>query len=648
MSQSKGTIFTQVTRTAAGDTSNPLDPLSVFALSQPAPTTAATEANNTKQESLQSDYLIVNKSSDLLEFKKEDLSVPRTFADALHNNSKNPSTATTRNNSSVDAPSPRFFRENKLMDSTSSVDYPGGSVSGDEVDRALQSVGDESEQDGAFRYMTGERKIISMVDVYLQLSPRDHLPGILFMTNYRVVFLVGNDVLRTLAAVNPSIESYLQVPLCSIDRIERERKHKDQNASTGVTILIICKEAKQHRITLRTTTSYKSTVQSRESEIERALSVLSAYAFPNNLQYAFAYSHKLQCKILDSFEPILEYSRQTVLDSNFWRVTTSNEEYRLCRSYPRVLIVPKTLTDDELAIIASFRSGQRLPVLCWGSKNSRATMWRSSQPKAGVSGSCLQDEKMLDIIAHSCAFNRTLAKSKSYTGEPVLHIVDLRSRTSAMANRATGAGYESHSNYPNCKLEFYGIPNIHVVRDSYRNICSTVLNPNANTATDLTFSKQVEDSQWLANLRLILKASWETAKFIARNQPVLVHCSHGWDRTSQVCGLAQLFLDPFYRTMAGFRILLEKEWCTFGHQFQMRCAHTQDRSVRKEDEMSPIFLQFLDCVWQVQHQSPHYFEFNSRYILTIADHIYSGRFGNFLHSCELDRVSCFCRFYFMQ
>ena len=27
------------------------------------------------------------------------------------------------------------------------------------------------------------------------------------------------------------------------------------------------------------------------------------------------------------------------------------------------------------------------------------------------------------------------------------------------------------------------------------------------------------------------------------------HCSDGWDRTSQTCALAQLMLDPYYRTI---------------------------------------------------------------------------------------------------
>jgi hypothetical protein len=76
-------------------------------------------------------------------------------------------------------------------------------------------------------------------------------------------------------------------------------------------------------------------------------------------------------------------------------------DFRICDSYPKVIVVPKQLTDDDVKVVAHFRSGGRLPVLCWGDKVTMASIWRSSQPKAGVSGSCALDEKYLDIIAKS-------------------------------------------------------------------------------------------------------------------------------------------------------------------------------------------------------------------------------------------------------
>lgn len=43
----------------------------------------------------------------------------------------------------------------------------------------------------------------------------------------------------------------------------------------------------------------------------------------------------------------------------------------------------------------------------------------------------------------------------------------------------------------------------------------------------------------------------EAARFVANKLayvPVLVHCTDGWDRTTQIISLAQIILDPHYRT----------------------------------------------------------------------------------------------------
>lgn len=54
---------------------------------------------------------------------------------------------------------------------------------------------------------------------------------------------------------------------------------------------------------------------------------------------------------------------------------------------------------------------------------------------------------------------------------------------------------------------------------------------------------------------------------------VLVHCSDGWDRTAQLTALSMLMLDPYYRTIKGFEVLIEKEWVSFGHKFQQVLQH---------------------------------------------------------------------------
>lgn len=58
--------------------------------------------------------------------------------------------------------------------------------------------------------------------------------------------------------------------------------------------------------------------------------------------------------------------------------------------------------------------------------------------------------------------------------------------------------------------------------------------------------------------RLSSSGAVMVARHLENAEPVLVHCSDGWDRTSQICALSQLMLDPYYRSLNGFRVLVEK------------------------------------------------------------------------------------------
>ena len=60
----------------------------------------------------------------------------------------------------------------------------------------------------------------------------------------------------------------------------------------------------------------------------------------------------------------------------------------------------------------------------------------------------------------------------------------------------------------------------------------------------LTFSFMTElaNSGWLKHINGVLETSAFIAKCITDGYPVVVHCSDGWDRTSQTCALACLML----------------------------------------------------------------------------------------------------------
>jgi Myotubularin-like phosphatase domain len=467
------------------------------------------------------------------------------------------------------------------------------------------------------------------------------------------------------------------------------------NTLTTTTIMGLIVHDKLNGRQIRfTTQSYPDT--------NRAYEALHTYSFPGrrNLGYLFAFESKRE-QVMASietdavtgnkkvtlppfrkrFDAEPEYQRQFTNASytndrgpwTIWHIT--NASYHLCHSYPSILVGPisidERLNPDKSRIIshcAAFRSEQRLPALTWCGV-AGSSIWRCSQPKVGLQGNrSSADEQYLKHIMECAASARSMSSVNDIpprsilvqlTGTPDptnwmpnnvgLKILDLRPRSSAMANRTGGYGYENTSHYSGCSIQFCNIGNIHAVRDSYQKLSQVCLH---TMSSDLQFVSQVEDTKWLSHIRVIWAAAWETAFWVQIHKiPVLVHCSHGWDRTSQVVALSQLLLDPYYRTMSGFSCLVEKDFMSFGHPFHLRCSHGEGRdgasnassvnggngSTIDEGQVSPIFLQFIDCVYQVVRLYPEAFEFNTKYLLLLTEHIYSGRFGNFLCDSERER-----------
>lgn len=106
--------------------------------------------------------------------------------------------------------------------------------------------------------------------------------------------------------------------------------------------------------------------------------------------------------------------------------------------------------------------------------------------------------------------------------------------------------------------------------------------------------------------------------------------SDGWDRTPQLTSLVMLLSDPFFRTLMGFQVLIESQWIAYGHKMAARNSGG--------DDFSPVFLQWLDCCWQMLQQQPQLFEFNEKFLFRIARETFAGRFGTFLGNTLHERT----------
>ncbi|BES90651.1 Myotubularin protein [Nesidiocoris tenuis] len=179
---------------------------------------------------------------------------------------------------------------------------------------------------------------------------------------------------------------------------------------------------------------------------------------------------------------------------------------------------------------------------------------------------------------------------------------------------------------------------VRATKTAFKKLMRACIPSTIQTDDDQSFHKLLESSEWLQQIQQLLQLSGAVVDLLdVQGSSVMLCLEDGWDATCQISSLAQLCLDPYYRTIVGFRVLIEKEWLGFGHRFSHRSGLSPNSQA---STFTPTFLQFLDVVHQIQKQFPLAFEFNEYYLRVLAYQSVSCRFRTFLLDCELDRVEC--------
>jgi len=151
------------------------------------------------------------------------------------------------------------------------------------------------------------------------------------------------------------------------------------------------------------------------------------------------------------------------------------------------------------------------------------------------------------------------------------------------------------------------------------------------------FREKMGQNRWFHNLDELLAITTMFARRIREQyDSILIQSRDGDDICAQISSLIQLLIDPYYRTIQGFGVLVEKEWIYMGHKF---CDYTKTSKVEDQYIHAATWIHFLDAVSQLLRAYPEFFEFNEEFLIFLVDHTFSCRFGNFLYSCEKARRS---------
>lgn len=392
----------------------------------------------------------------------------------------------------------------------------------------------------------------------------------------------------------------------NIDSVER-KPYMENNVLQGGSIILKCKDLRIIALDIRLPKEFLNIASSIEQlhALER-------------IDQLYPFFYRPMYSILEDgftmFSPELEFSK--LLAGDEWRISNVNKDFTVCSSYGAVVIVPKAITDEQLAQSASFRDGGRFPILSYRHENG-ATLMRSSQPLSGQGiKRCRADEAILNVVLGRSTKGfivDTWAKGKSNT--------------------------ETDQHYSQWKKVNRSIGNVSSpssILDSFTKLIEAC--NDINCSPDKWLSR-LESSGWLTLVLNSLNAACVVAQCLDQEgSPVLVHGAKGLDSTLIVTSLVQIILNPDCRTVRGLQALIEREWIQAGHPFSSRHKYScYTASQNRPKNTGATFLLFLDCIYQLYCQFPCSFEFSTSALISLFEHSYCSQYGTFLGDSEKER-----------
>uniref|UniRef100_A0AC11BEY0 Myotubularin related protein 12 n=1 Tax=Ovis aries TaxID=9940 RepID=A0AC11BEY0_SHEEP len=354
-------------------------------------------------------------------------------------------------------------------------------------------------------------------------------------------------------------------------------------------LVIHCKDLRVFHFCLRYT---------KEEEVKRIVSgIIHHTQAPKLLKRLFLFSYATAARNSPATDPkkhavmfdtLQDWCRELerTKGNMKYKAVSVNEGYKVCERLPAYFVVPAALLEEDIV----FFQGRGIPIWCWSCHNGCALLKMSALPKE-------QDDGVLQIQKN---FSDRIYKTVHRPPYETAKTEDLSSN-------------------------FLSLQEIQMAYSKFKQLF-LIDNSTEFWDTDIKWFSLLESSSWLDIIRRCLKKAVEIIECLeAQNMNVLLLEDNASDLCCLVSSLAQVMMDPHCRTIFGFQSLVQKEWIMGGHCFLDRCNHLR----QSDKEEAPVFLLFLDCVWQLVHQHPPAFEFTETYLTVLSDSLYIPIFSTF-------------------
>lgn len=276
-----------------------------------------------------------------------------------------------------------------------------------------------------------------------------------------------------------------------------------------------------------------------------------------------------------------------------WRVSSVNDRFEMSTSLSRFIVVPQKVFDTELKkSFAHFNEG-RIPRWCW--RHPRGSdLLRMSSFQNNIYHE-KDDIRYLEMVLFGCHSSLCV-------------VVELDD-------------------------ELPSPPDIQLAHSRLKTLCLGDISTSVSVPDDKWLST-LESSRWLDYSRACLRKASEVCCLLRGGHlTVALQETEDRDLGCLVSSLVQVMCDPHCRTQTGFQSLVQKDWVTSGHRFCSRGNYHRDN----DKEEAPVFLLFLDCVWQLWSQFPSRFQLTEDFLLVLHDSAQLPLFSTFLANCQRER-----------